>query len=41
MTMIDYLLLGGFFAAASYSVYRLFLGWRHSSSEATLPGKDR
>jgi hypothetical protein len=31
MTMIDYLLLGGLFAAIAYTVYRLFVGWRHSS----------
>jgi hypothetical protein len=32
MTIIDYLLLAGFFAASIYTVYRLFLGWRNSPS---------
>jgi hypothetical protein len=32
MTMIDYLLLGGFAAASLYTVYRLFVGFRNSSS---------
>jgi hypothetical protein len=32
MTMIDYLLLGGFAAASVYTVYRLFVGFRNSSS---------
>ena len=27
MTLLDYLLLGGFVAAAGYVVGRLFLGW--------------
>jgi hypothetical protein len=32
MTIIDYLLLAGLFAASIYTIYRLFLGWRHSPS---------
>jgi hypothetical protein len=40
MTMIDYLLLGGFAAAGVYTICRLFVGLRNSStaqvaSEAT------
>jgi hypothetical protein len=31
MTIIDYLLIGGVVAAAFYTVYRLFLGWRNSA----------
>jgi hypothetical protein len=31
MTIIDYLLIGGVAAAAIYTVYRLFLGWRNST----------
>ena len=30
MTLIDYLLLAGFGAAAVYTVSRLFMGWRNS-----------
>jgi hypothetical protein len=32
MTMIDYLLLGGFAAASVYTICRLFLGLRNSST---------
>jgi hypothetical protein len=32
MTMIDYLLLGGFAAAGVYTIYRLFVGFRNSST---------
>lgn len=32
MTMIDYLLLGGFAAASTYTIYRLFVGFRNSST---------
>ncbi|PYJ10506.1 MAG: hypothetical protein DMF06_06155 [Verrucomicrobia bacterium] len=32
MTIIDYLLLAGFVAAAVYTIYRLFLGWLNSRS---------
>ncbi|HEY4758544.1 MAG TPA: hypothetical protein VIH43_08290 [Chthoniobacterales bacterium] len=31
MTIIDYLLIGGVVAAAFYTVYRLFRGWRNSA----------
>ena len=33
MTMIDYLLLGGFAAASVYTICRLFVGLRNSSTE--------
>jgi hypothetical protein len=32
MTMIDYLLLGGFVAATGYTICRLFVGLRNSST---------
>ena len=32
MTIIDYLLLGGFAAAGLYTGYRLFLGWFRTRS---------
>jgi len=32
MTVIDYLLIGSVAAAVVYTVYRLFLGWRNSTS---------
>jgi hypothetical protein len=32
MTMIDYLLLGGFAAASVYTICRLFVGQRNSST---------
>jgi hypothetical protein len=32
MTIIDYLLIGSVVAAGVYTVYRLFLGWRNSTS---------
>jgi hypothetical protein len=32
MTMIDYLLLGGFVAASVYTICRLFVGLRNSST---------
>ena len=32
MTIIDYLLIGGVGAAVVYTAYRLFLGWRNSTS---------
>jgi hypothetical protein len=32
MTMIDYLLLGGFAAAGVYTICRLFVGLRNSST---------
>ena len=32
MTMIDYLLLGGFAAASGYTICRLFVGLRNSST---------
>jgi hypothetical protein len=32
MTMIDYLLLGGFVAASVYTIGRLFIGLRNSST---------
>jgi hypothetical protein len=32
MTMIDYLLLGGFAAASVYTICRLFVGLRNSST---------
>jgi hypothetical protein len=32
MTMIDYLLLGGFVAASGYAICRLFVGLRNSSA---------
>ena len=32
MTMIDYLLLGGFAAASVYTICRLFVGLRNSSA---------
>lgn len=32
MIMIDYLLLGGFAAAGVYTIYRLFVGFRNSST---------
>jgi hypothetical protein len=32
MTIIDYLLLGGFAAAAFYTGYRLFRGWLRTPS---------
>ena len=45
MTVIDYLLLGGVAAAAIYSVYRLFLGWRNSifrgTNEILKPATER
>jgi hypothetical protein len=31
MTLIDYLFIGAAAAAAIYTVYRLFLGWRKST----------
>ena len=31
MPIIDYLLIGGTAAAAIYTVYRLFMGWRNST----------
>jgi hypothetical protein len=31
MTIKDYLLIGAVAAAAIYTVYRLFLGWRNSA----------
>jgi hypothetical protein len=31
MTIMDYLLISGVAAAAFYTVYRLFLGWRNSA----------
>jgi hypothetical protein len=32
MTLIDYLLVGGFAAASIYTVSRLFIGFRNSST---------
>ena len=32
MTMIDYLLLGGFVVAGGYTICRLFVGFRNSSA---------
>jgi hypothetical protein len=32
MTIIDYLVVGGFAAAALYTAYRLFLGWLRTPS---------
>jgi hypothetical protein len=32
MTIIDYLVVGGFAAAALYTGYRLFLGWLRTQS---------
>jgi hypothetical protein len=36
MTILDYLLLAGFVAAALYTGYRLFVGWLRSRSPQTL-----
>jgi hypothetical protein len=36
MTILDYLLLAGFVAAAFYTGYRLFVGWLRSRSPQTL-----
>jgi hypothetical protein len=33
MTIIDYILLGGFAAAVLYTGYRLFLGWLRTPSD--------
>lgn len=33
MTILDYLLLGGFGAAGFYTIYRLLLGWLRTSSD--------
>lgn len=32
MTIMDYLLIGSVAAAVTYTVYRLFVGWRNSTS---------
>jgi hypothetical protein len=36
MTILDYLLLAGFVAAALYTGYRLFVGWLRSRSPEAL-----
>jgi hypothetical protein len=36
MTILDYLLLAGFVAAALYTVYRLFIGWQRSRSHEAV-----
>jgi hypothetical protein len=36
MIIIDYLLLGGFAAAGVYTIYRLFVGFRNSSTAKVL-----
>ena len=36
MTILDYLLLAGFVAAALYTGYRLFVGWLRSRSPEIL-----
>ena len=46
MTILDYLLLGGFAAAVLYSGYRLFVGWLRTPSHeiesdtSNIPNRD-
>jgi hypothetical protein len=41
MTMIDYLLLGGFAAASVYTICRLFVGLRNSApAQAQMDGTE-
>lgn len=40
MNIMEYVLIGGIAAAAIYTVYRLFLGWRNSAAPMESDGRD-
>jgi len=41
MSIMDYLLLGGFALAILYTIWRLFLGWRNSTRSDIHPHRDQ